>query len=229
MDAVWGSALLLAALLLTATLCIRCHRQRGPGAPLDTNRDKPMPEQPQSSFQIIPAVRYPSHVPPHPHGAAPELIPIPNPNQNLNPNPSWLTRGHGDAGSPQLCHQPRISTSRTEPDRAPPTCGPESEDDYSNEVYASGYVKVIPDPEDSAQTQHGNDQHNNATPPEPYENVPDVSRHSLGDSLEYINIPTATSSPASRYGSDRESDADGPDYENVYGAHCCPISDSSAP
>nr|DBA07031.1 TPA_inf: linker for activation of T cells [Meleagris gallopavo] len=214
MEALWGSALLVAVLLLTAALCVRCHRQRGPGAPLDAPRDKPMSEQPQSSFQILPIVRYPSHVPPQARGAAPETILNPNPNPNLHL--SWVTRGHGDAGSPQFSQQRRVSASRPEPDRGSPTCAPESEDDYSNEVYASGYVKVLPDPQDAAQHNHSSAAElSGATPPEQYENVPDVSRRSLDDSLEYINVPTTTSSPASRFGSDRDSDADGPDYENV--------------
>nr|DBA07029.1 TPA_exp: linker for activation of T cells [Gallus gallus] len=218
MEALWGSAFLMAALLLTAALCVRCHRQRSPGAPL-YDRDKPMSEPPPHSFQILPVVRHPQSAPPPPRGAAPEMILNPNPNlHNPNIHLSWGTRGHGDAGSPQTSQQRRISATRPEPERGSPTCAPESEDDYSNEVYASGYVKVLPDAEDAAQRSNGTataDTAAHATPPEQYENVPDVSRHSLGDSLEYINVPTVTPSPASRYGSDRDSDADGPDYENV--------------
>nr|DBA07030.1 TPA_inf: linker for activation of T cells [Numida meleagris] len=218
MEALWGSAFLVAALLLTAALCVRCHRHRGPGAAVDPSMNKPNPALSPSSFQLLPPTRYPSHVPPQPRGPVPETIPNLNLNPNLNLHLSWGQRGHADTGSPQSSQQRRVSTARTEPDRGSPTCLPESEDDYSNEVYASGYVKVIPDPQDAGHDGHNSptgDSGSAATPTEQYENVPDVSRRSLGDSLEYINVPTAGSSPASRYGSDRDSDADGPDYENV--------------
>nr|DBA07033.1 TPA_inf: linker for activation of T cells [Anser cygnoides] len=189
--ALWGLALLPPALLLAA-LCARCRRRHN--AQIDDECKPPQPV-PSSSFVVIAPFRCSSHAPPQQRPPAVEPhLPLP---------------------SPQPPQQRRVSAARPEPDRAPTPPAPD--DDYSNELYATGYVEVLPDPQEEARggSPQGRDSDSAARQGEEYENVPDGSRRSLDDSLEYINVPAAGSSPASRYASDRESEGDGPDYENV--------------
>nr|DBA07032.1 TPA_inf: linker for activation of T cells [Anas platyrhynchos] len=192
MEALWGLALLPPALLLAA-LCTRCYRRHS--APMDEECKTPQPV-PTSSFMVITPSRCSSHAPPQ------QRPPVVEPNLPLP--------------SPQPPQQRRVSAARPQPERAPTPPAPD--DDYSNELYATGYVVVLPDPQGEARgggSPQDRDSGSTALQDKEYENVPEGPRRSLADSLEYINVPAAGSSPASRYGSDRESEGDGPDYENV--------------
>ncbi|GAB0202405.1 hypothetical protein GRJ2_002706100 [Grus japonensis] len=113
--------------------------------------------------------------------------------------------------SPQPPQSRRVSTAHPEPGPRDPPPPPEGDDDYSNEPYATGYIEVLPDQAAPDGTPRGGDSESSAAPGEEYENVPEGTRSSLGDSLEYINVPPAGSSPRDA----SESEDYGPDYENL--------------
>ncbi|XP_068779265.1 linker for activation of T-cells family member 1-like isoform X2 [Struthio camelus] len=162
----------------------------------------------------------------------------PEPDNGKHRVPSW--RGDVAAASPQRSQQGRgLSGEEGEHDSVPsyeneaeagghprgvwprapspaPPAAPEAEDDYNNDLYATGYVEVLPDAAAQPgppQPPQARDSGSSAAPGEEYENVPDAHRHSLADSLEYVNVPEGGASPAPRYASESEEDA--PDYENL--------------
>nr|XP_033799862.1 linker for activation of T-cells family member 1 [Geotrypetes seraphini] len=108
---------------------------------------------------------------------------------------------------------------------------PEDED-YINDTYISGYIDVLPDnvetpasdPEPAHELEPAGDMHSgrlSSTNTEEYENVVEQQRDSMGDSLEYVNVPEQhqveqrSENLSFDGGSNQDSEDDTPDYENV--------------
>ncbi|XP_068779267.1 linker for activation of T-cells family member 1-like isoform X4 [Struthio camelus] len=228
MDALWPAGLLWGLLLLLPTallaaLCACCRQPRGHGAQIDNYEYKPPACAPANSFMLLTRPSCPSHTP-----IKQQTVPSAEPFLSI-------------PRSPQAPQSRKVSFTRPEPDndsvpsyeneaeagghprgvwpRAPspaPPAAPEAEDDYNNDLYATGYVEVLPDAAAQPgppQPPQARDSGSSAAPGEEYENVPDAHRHSLADSLEYVNVPEGGASPAPRYASESEEDA--PDYENL--------------
>ncbi|XP_065278215.1 linker for activation of T-cells family member 1 [Emys orbicularis] len=235
----WAFVLVLPAVLATA-LCIGCRDTGSPGAEWDgpplppplmlrpalspahgaqavgDYEYKPPPCVPPNSFMVLTRANYPSRnqIKQQPVPPAEQFLSIPR--------------------SPQAPQSRQVSFTRTETDNDSvpsyeneerPRGDDDDDNDYNNEIYTPGYVEVLPDsvtetsptelvtsgPElrDSASSVGMGDE---------YENMPEAQRESLADSLEYVNMPEPVSGlPDAHYGaSDRESEDDGPDYENLH-------------
>ncbi|XP_067401859.1 linker for activation of T-cells family member 1 isoform X2 [Emydura macquarii macquarii] len=212
----WALVLVLPAVLATA-LCIGCRDASSPvhGAQAVGDYEyKPPPCVPPNSFMVLTRTNYPSRnqIKQQPVVPAEQFLSIPR--------------------SPQVPQSRQVSFTRTETDNdsvpsyenEERTRGDE-DNDYNNELYATGYVEVLPD--SITETPPAvlipsgpelRDSVSSVTMGEEYENVPEAQRESLADSLEYVNMPEPGASlPDAHYGaSDRESEEDGPDYENLH-------------
>ncbi|XP_037754786.1 linker for activation of T-cells family member 1 [Chelonia mydas] len=136
--------------------------------------------------------------------------------------------------SPQAPQSRQVSFTRTETDNDSvpsyeneerPRGDEDDDNDYNNELYITGYVEVLPDsitetsPKEVVTSRPElRDSVSSVAMGDEYENVPEAQRESLADSLEYVNMPEPGSSiPDAHYGaSNRESEDDGPDYENLH-------------
>ncbi|XP_075774049.1 linker for activation of T-cells family member 1, partial [Pelodiscus sinensis] len=164
------------------------------------------------------------------HGADPSQLSCQEPDQTaaVGPAEQFLSIPR----SPQMPQSRQVSSCRTETDNESlpsyenqegPRAG-DDDDDYNNELYATGYVEVLPDSmtEPAAELVTSRtelrDSASSVAPADDYENVPEAQRQSLADSLEYINMPESGSSlPDDHCGSsNRESEDDCPDYENLH-------------
>lgn len=212
----WALALVLPAVLVTA-LCIGCRDASSPahGVPAVADYEyKPPPCVPHNSFMVLTRASYPARnqIKQQPVGPAEQFLSIPR--------------------SPQMPQSRQVSSCRTETDNESlpsyenqegPRAG-DDDDDYNNELYATGYVEVLPDSmtEPAAELVTSRmelrDSASSVAPADDYENVPEAQRQSLADSLEYINMPESGSSlPDDHCGSsNRESEDDCPDYENLH-------------
>ncbi|XP_074920771.1 linker for activation of T-cells family member 1 [Chelonoidis abingdonii] len=230
----WAVVLVLPAVLATA-LCIGCRDTGSPGAewarsPLPPPLTlcpalspahgaqavgdyeyKPPPCVPPNSFMVLTRANSRPFPPGHPHPE--QFLSIPR--------------------SPQAPQSRQVSLTRTETDNdSVPSYeneerprGDDDDNDYNNEIYIPGYVEVLPDSVTEASPTELvtsgpelRDSVSSVAMGDEYENMPEAQRESLADSLEYVNMPEPGSSlPDAHYGaSDRESEDDGPDYENLH-------------
>ncbi|KYO25452.1 linker for activation of T-cells family member 1 isoform A [Alligator mississippiensis] len=144
--------------------------------------------------------------------------------------------------SPQAPPSRTASVARPEPDNDsvpsyeneehPPHVAADMEDDdndYNNDT--PGYVVVLPDgaagpplaeppapasaPQDNSCSAMAGEDYENFPEPPPTPPEPQMRESLAADSLEYVNMPEP-GAPEPQYGSsDRESEEDGPDYENL--------------
>ncbi|XP_059586383.1 linker for activation of T-cells family member 1 isoform X2 [Alligator mississippiensis] len=210
---------------VAALLCAHCPRRspRGPEAIGDYEYKPPAPCAPQNSFILL------SRSSCAPRNQIRQ--------QPVTPTEQFLSIPR----SPQAPPSRTASVARPEPDNDsvpsyeneehPPHVAADMEDDdndYNNDT--PGYVVVLPDgaagpplAEPPAPASAPQDNSCSAMAGEDYENFPEPPptppepqmRESLADSLEYVNMPEP-GAPEPQYGSsDRESEEDGPDYENL--------------
>ncbi|XP_074852223.1 linker for activation of T-cells family member 1 [Carettochelys insculpta] len=213
----WAFTLVLPALLVMA-LCIGCRDNSSPAHGAQAVADyeyKPPPYVTHNSFMVLTRTTYPSRnqIKQQPVGPAEQFLSIPQ--------------------SPQVPQSRQASFSRTETDNDSvpsyenaerPHGDGDEDNDYNNDLYATGYVEVLPDsvtempPTELVTSTPDRGNASSAAPAEDYENAPEAQRQSLADSLEYVNMPEpGCSLPDDHCGSsNRESEDDGPDYENLH-------------
>ncbi|CAM4677905.1 linker for activation of T-cells family member 1 isoform X1 [Lepidochelys kempii] len=214
----WAFVLVLPAVLATA-LCIGCRDTGSPAHGAQAVGDyeyKPPPCVPPNSFMVLTRANYPSRnqIKQQPVAPAEQFLSIPR--------------------SPQAPQSRQVSFTRTETDNDSvpsyeneerPRGDDDDDNDYNNELYITGYVEVLPDSITETSPKEVvtsgpelRDSVSSVAMGDEYENMPEAQRESLADSLEYVNMPEPGSSiPDAHYGaSNRESEDDGPDYENLH-------------
>ncbi|XP_074985199.1 linker for activation of T-cells family member 1 isoform X2 [Caretta caretta] len=205
----WAFVLVLPAVLATA-LCIGCRDTGSPAHGAQAVGDyeyKPPPCVPPNSFMVLTRANYPSRnqIKQQPVAPAEQFLSIPR--------------------SPQAPQSRQVSFTRTETDNERPHGDDDDDNDYNNELYITGYVEVLPDSITETSPKEVvtsgpelRDSVSSVAMGDEYENMPEAQRESLADSLEYVNMPEPGSSiPDAHYGtSNRESEDDGPDYENLH-------------
>ncbi|XP_029462950.1 uncharacterized protein LOC115094248 isoform X2 [Rhinatrema bivittatum] len=218
----WAFILVLPVILIMA-LCIGCREsapKRIPQSVDDYDFRSSYMSHPSSSFAVMrhPSTGIPSNFSSSlPVTASDAFLSVPSPLAPDSRRSSFTPAEVDNESVPSYENQDQKQTE---------------DDEYINDTYISGYIDVLPDiveppvpcpepmPEPETEEQMQSDRIS-STNTEEYENVPEQQRDSLGDSLEYVNVPDQQEARqhldnfSQEGGSNRDSEEDTPDYENV--------------
>ncbi|XP_030065353.1 linker for activation of T-cells family member 1 [Microcaecilia unicolor] len=219
----WAFILVL-PVILTMALCIGCRERAPTRIPqsVDDYDFKPSyMSHPHSSFTVI---RNPSTGMPNNFSNS---LPVSTPETFLSvPCSPLVPESRRSSFTPAEVDNESVPSYENEGQKTP------EDEDYINDSYISGYIDVLPDivetpvsdPEPVREPEPAGETHSDrlsSTNTEEYENVLDQQRDSMGDSLEYVNVPeqhqVGQRSDNLSYdgGSNQDSEEDTPDYENV--------------
>ncbi|XP_078508413.1 linker for activation of T-cells family member 1 [Lissotriton helveticus] len=210
----WAFVLVL-PIIITTALCIHCRE----GAPtripqsVDDYEYKPPGEMSHSSFTVLRSSNY-----------AQQRGPLDPPTDRMDHFLSISSLQHPESRRSSFAKLEVDKDSIPSYENEEPV---QPDIDYSNEDYICGYIEVIPDNPDTSVSQStpmesGKSASLSSAFTDDYQNVPEQQRDSVGDSLEYVNVPEKKESADisdNNYDdtNDQETDDDDdtPDYENI--------------